>query len=202
MASASRPSSSDASRSCARSEFTRGLPPLAALAAAPERGDSLPTGASGLSAAAVPPATCGLDGAHAPGHRGCTHATPAPTTHLHAIHTPPSLAHPLSRSHSMTHARRACARARARTHTSISGPLRITLRSAQRESAHLPAYEYTGRAPRAEPGVQGSVRSAWQCTPQSQACKVYRLEGDALFFAPQIFQIWRASVGCLSREDA
>ena len=93
-------------------------------------------------------------------------------------------------THHDTRARRACARARARAHTSISGPLRITLRSAQRESAHLPAYEYTGRAPRAEPGVQGSVRSAWQCTPQRQACKVYRLEEDALFFAPQIFQIW------------
>ena len=181
MASASRPSSSDASRSCARSELTRGLSPLAALAVAPERGDSLPTRANGLSAAAVPPATCGLDGAHAPGHRGCTHATPAPTTHLHAIHTPPSLAHPLSYeySHTMTHTkRRACARARA--HTSISGPLRITPRSAQREPAHLPAYEYTGRAPRAEPGVQGSVRSSWQCTPQRQECKVYRFEQDAL----------------------
>ena len=121
----------------------------------------------------MPPATRGLDGARAPRHRGCTHATPAPTSPPAAIHTPPSLAHPLSRSHTMTHARRACARARAHTHTSISGPLRITPRSAQREPAHLPAYEYTGRAPRAEPGVQGSVRSAWQCTPQRQACKVY-----------------------------
>ena len=101
-------------------ELTRALPPLAALASAPERGDSLPTRANGLSAAAVPPATRGIDGAHAPRHRGCTHATPAPTTHLLAIHTPPSLAHPLSRSHTMTHARAARARARARAHTHLS----------------------------------------------------------------------------------